>query len=185
MFIFLLYTVTYTVVTLFRKGRTKPNWIKYYLSEKSTSSNIFCWRFRSCQINDAWHECTQCLPISIYQNLILIYKAHTGTAPSIFFNKFSKINHNSPTSSKNSDNYTIPKSTLKSINFAISRRSPILWNKVSSFPLLKQKAKKKCFSHMTTRAISLPKWAMSLPKFQIFNISLFPKALSLKSFGKS
>ena len=142
MFIFLLYTVTYTVVTLFRKGRTKPNWIKYYLSEKSTSSNIFCWRFRSCQINDAWHECTQCLPISIYQNLILIYKAHTGTAPSIFFNKFSKINHNSPTSSKNSDNYTIPKSTLKSINFAISRRSPILWNKVSSFPLLKQKAKK-------------------------------------------
>ena len=39
--------------------------------------------------------------INIYQNLILIYKAHTGTAPSIFFNKFSKINHNYPASSKN------------------------------------------------------------------------------------
>ena len=43
--------------------------------------------------------------INIYQNLILLYKAHTGTAPSIFFNKFSKINHNYPTSSKNSGNY--------------------------------------------------------------------------------
>ena len=26
--------------------------------------------------------------INIYQNLILLYKAHTGTALSIFFNKF-------------------------------------------------------------------------------------------------
>ena len=39
--------------------------------------------------------------INIYQNLILLYKAHTGTSPLIFFNKFSKINHNYPTSSKN------------------------------------------------------------------------------------
>ena len=31
--------------------------------------------------------------INIYQNLILLYKAHTGTAPLIFFNTFSKINH--------------------------------------------------------------------------------------------
>ena len=38
--------------------------------------------------------------ISIYQNLILLYKAHTGTALPIFFNKFSKINHNYLTSSK-------------------------------------------------------------------------------------
>ena len=68
--------------------------------------------------------------INIYQNLILIYKAHTGTARSIFFNKFSKINHNYPTSSKNSGNYTIPKSTMKLTNFAISRRSPILRNTV-------------------------------------------------------
>ena len=42
--------------------------------------------------------------INIYQNLILLYKAHTGTAPLIFFNKFSKINHNYPLSSKSSGN---------------------------------------------------------------------------------
>ena len=45
--------------------------------------------------------------INIYQNLILLCKAHTGTAPSIFFNKFSKISRNYPTNSKNSGNYTI------------------------------------------------------------------------------
>ena len=66
--------------------------------------------------------------INIYQNLILLYKTHTGTAPSIFFNKFSKINHNLPTSSKNSGNCTIPKSTMKLTNFSVLRRSPIIWN---------------------------------------------------------
>ena len=67
--------------------------------------------------------------INIYQNLILLYKAHTAI-PSIFFNKFSKINHNYLTSSKNSGNYTIPKSTMKLTNFAVSRGVPILWNTV-------------------------------------------------------
>ena len=64
--------------------------------------------------------------INIYQNLILVYKAHTGTVSSIFFNKFSKINHNYLTTSKNSGNYTILKLTMKLTNFAISRRGPIL-----------------------------------------------------------
>ena len=68
--------------------------------------------------------------INIYQNLILLYKAPTGTAPSIFFNKFSKINRNYPTSSKNSSNYTNLKSIMKLANFTISRRGPILWNAV-------------------------------------------------------
>ena len=68
--------------------------------------------------------------INICQNLILIYKAHTGTAPSVFFNKFSKISHNYPTSSKNSRNYAIPKSTIILTNFAISTRGTILWNTV-------------------------------------------------------
>ena len=36
--------------------------------------------------------------INIYQNLILLYKAHRSTAQSIFLNKFSKINHNYLTS---------------------------------------------------------------------------------------
>ena len=52
-----------------------------------------------------------------------------GTAPSILFNKFSKINHNYPTSSKNSGNYSVPKPTMKLTNFTISMRGPILWNK--------------------------------------------------------
>ena len=68
--------------------------------------------------------------INIYQNLILLYKAHRGTAPLIFLNKFSKINHNYLTSSKNSSSYTILKLTMKLTNFAISRRGPILWNTV-------------------------------------------------------
>ena len=55
--------------------------------------------------------------INIYQNLILLYKVHTGTVPSISFNKFSKINHNYPTSFKNRGNYTILKSTMKLTNF--------------------------------------------------------------------
>ena len=68
--------------------------------------------------------------INIYQNLILIYRAHTRTEKSIFFNKFSKIYYNYPTSSINSSHYTIPKLTMKLTNFSISRRSPILWNTV-------------------------------------------------------
>ena len=59
--------------------------------------------------------------INMYQNLILLYKVHSGTTPSLFFNKL-KINHNYPTSSKCSGNYTNPKSPMKSTNFAISRR---------------------------------------------------------------
>ena len=42
--------------------------------------------------------------INVYQNLILLYEAHTGAAPWKFFNKFSKINHNYLTSSENSGN---------------------------------------------------------------------------------
>ena len=87
--------------------------------------------------------------INIYQNLILLYKAYTGTAPLIFFDKFSKINHNYPTSSKNSGNYTIPKSTMKLTNIAISSRSPILRNtvldatlrEIESLPLFKAKVR--------------------------------------------
>ena len=92
--------------------------------------------------------------INIYQNLILLYKAHTDTAPSIFCNKFSNVNHNYLTSSKNSGNYTILKSTMKLTNFAISRRGPILWNtvldatlkEIQSLPLFKTKIKEMLLS---------------------------------------
>ena len=68
--------------------------------------------------------------INIYQNLILLYKAHTSTTPFILLNEFSKINHNYPKNSKNSGSYTIPKLTVKLTNFAIPRRTSILWNTV-------------------------------------------------------
>ena len=95
--------------------------------------------------------------INIQRNLILLYRAHTGTAPSIFFNKLSKTNHNYPASSKTSGNYAIPKLTMKLTNFAISRRGPVLWNTVLDATLKKQnlyhysmQKSKKCFSHVTT-----------------------------------
>ena len=81
--------------------------------------------------------------IHIYQNLILIYKEHTGTTPLIFFNTFLKINHNYPTSSKNGDDYTILKSTIKLTNFATLKE-------IESLSLFKAKVKKKCFSNVTT-----------------------------------
>ena len=92
--------------------------------------------------------------INIYQNMILLYKAHTGTTPLIFFNKFSKINHNYPISSKNNGNYSIPKSTMKLQIFATSRRVPILWNtvldvtlkEIESLPLFKAKIKEMLLS---------------------------------------
>ena len=83
------------------------------------------------------------------QNLILLYKAHTGTSPSLFFNKFSKVNHNCPTNPKNSSNYSVPNSTMKLTNFAISRGGPIFWHtvldatlkEIESLPLFKARAK--------------------------------------------
>ena len=92
--------------------------------------------------------------INIYQNLILLYKEHPGTAPSIFFNKLSKITHNYPTSSKNRNNYTILNLTMKLTNSAISRRGPILWKAVldatlkdiESLPLFKAKIKEMLLS---------------------------------------
>ena len=52
---------------------------------------------------------------NVYQNLIILYKAHTGTAQSIFFNRFSNINHNYLINFKDSDNYAVPKSAMKLI----------------------------------------------------------------------
>ena len=86
--------------------------------------------------------------------MILLYKAHTGTAPPIFFNKLSKINHNYTASSENRCNYIILKSTMKLTNFAISRTGSILWNtvldatlkEIESLPLFKAKVKEMLLS---------------------------------------
>ena len=92
--------------------------------------------------------------INIYRNLTLLYKVLIGTAPSIFFNKFSKTNHNYSTSSINSGNHTIPKSTMKLKNFAISRRDPVFWNavldatlkEIEPLPLFRAKVKEMLLS---------------------------------------
>ena len=63
--------------------------------------------------------------INIYQNLILLYKAHTGTVLSILFSKFSKINHNYPTSLKNCGSYSIPKSTVNKFCSFKERFNPL------------------------------------------------------------
>ena len=84
----------------------------------------------------------------------LLYKEQAGTAPPIFFNTFSKFHHDYPTSSENSSNYTIPKSTMKVTNFVISRRGPIIWNtvldatlkEIGSLPLFKAKGKEMLLS---------------------------------------
>ena len=124
---------------------------KINLSERSSLGNILCWHSRSCLTIDAIHECIQW---NIYQNLILLYKTHTGAASSIFFNKFSKINHNYLTSSKSISNYTFLKSAMIT-NFSISRRGPILWNtvldtilkEIEYLPLFKVKVKENFLSH--------------------------------------
>ena len=48
----------------------------------------------------------------------------------IFCKKFSKIDHNYPTSSKNSGNYSISEWAMKLTNFEIQRTGPTLWNTV-------------------------------------------------------
>ena len=86
--------------------------------------------------------------------MILLYKARAGTAPSIYFDMFLKINHNYPTSSKNDGNYTIPKSAIKLTNFAISRKGLILWNtvldatlrEIEPLPIFKAKVKEMLLS---------------------------------------
>ena len=85
--------------------------------------------------------------INIYQNLILPYKAHAGTTPLIFFKKFSKTNHNYLTSSKNSGNYSIPKSTMK---FVI-----VIW--CPNFYFLKN-VKYSCLSHLCCSEYQVWQW---------------------------
>ena len=121
------------MVKLLGKLRPKPSRrICSLIIKKSSSSNIFCWPCHSCQIIDI--NALNVYQLNIYQNLILLYKA-----PSRFFNKFSKINHNYPTSSKNSCKYGVPKSTIKLTSFAISRRDRIPWNTVLDATLKKIK----------------------------------------------
>ena len=68
--------------------------------------------------------------VNICQNLTLHYKAQVVRALLTFSNKYSKINYNYLTGSRNSGNYTIPKLTMKVTNFSISRTGPILWNTI-------------------------------------------------------
>ena len=64
--------------------------------------------------------------INVHQKML--YKARTVTAPSIILKEFSNVNHSYLRSSKSSSSFTTPKLTMKLTNFAISSRSPVLWN---------------------------------------------------------
>ena len=136
------------MVTLLGEVRTKPNWRKYSLIRKKQLEHRLA-HARPLMVD---MNALNVYQINTYQSSISIYKACTGTATWIFFNKFSKISHNYPTSSKNSGNYTIPKSTMKL--FAVSGRAPILWNtvldvklkEIESLPLFIAKVKKMLLS---------------------------------------
>ena len=120
------------MVTLLGQLHPKPNWKKYQLIRKKQIEQYFL--LTATLIPNHWYlkwmHVMLAYQINMYQNLILLYKTHIGTTPLIFFNKFSKINDNYLTSSKNSSNYSIPKLKMQLTNFAISRRVPILWNTV-------------------------------------------------------
>ena len=143
------------MVTLFGEVRPKPNWRKYSLIEKQAAREIiFADRIAHTKPLMFDMNGLNVYQTNIYQNLILLCKAHTGTALSKFFNKISKINQNYPTNSKNSGNYLVPKSTMKLTNFAFSRRGPLIWNtvldvtlkEIGSLPLFKAKVKEMLFS---------------------------------------
>ena len=116
------------MVTLLGEVHTKPNWRQYSLIKKKAARvKFFACRFAHAKPLMLDMNALSVYQINIYQNLILLYKAHTDTAPSIFCNKFSNVNHNYLTSSKNSGNYTILKSAMKLANFAIfkERSNPL------------------------------------------------------------
>ena len=96
----------------------------FHLSEKAARAIFFADRLAHAKPLMLEMNATNVCQINIYQNLILLYKAHASTAPSILFNKFSKINHNYWRSSKNSGNYSIPKSAMKLKRFAIFKEKP-------------------------------------------------------------
>ena len=116
---------------------------------KGAGAIFFADRFAHAKLSTLAMNALNVYQINIYQNLILLYKAHTGTALSIFFNQFLKINHNFLKNSKNSSNYSIPKSTIKLTNFAISRRALTLLNtvldeklkEIKTLPLFQAKVK--------------------------------------------
>ena len=108
MFIFLL------LVTLLEDVRTKPKWRKYSFIRKKVT--FFDDRLAHAKPLMLDMNALNVYQINTYKKFTLLYKAHRCTTPSIFFNKFSKINHNYSTSSKNSGNYTIPKLTMKLTN---------------------------------------------------------------------
>ena len=142
------------MVTLLGEVRTKPIEKIFTYQKKAARVIFFADRLVHTKPLMLDMNALNVYQINIYQNLILLYKTHTGTTSSIFLSKFSKTNINYPTSSKNSGNYTIPKSTMKLTNFAVSGRAPILWNtvldvklkEIESLPLFIAKVKKMLLS---------------------------------------
>ena len=88
--------------------------------------------------------------IIIYENLILLYQANTGTVPSIFFKKLLNINHNYHTSSKSCRNYAV--NEMNKFSY-IKERSNLLeysFRYKTNFSNFSKQKSKIPFSHVTT-----------------------------------
>ena len=108
------------------QNKYKAKLKKIFTYQKKSQSNIFADNLVHGKPLMLDMNAPNVYQINVYLNMVLPIK-HRGASPSIFFNEFSKINRNYPTSFKISRNYTIPKSAMKLANFAISRRGLILW----------------------------------------------------------
>ena len=86
--------------------------------------------------------------VNIYQNLVFTFKIKHNLSPCIFQNKFVAVDHKYQTT-RNKNNFLLPKNNTKLTDFAISYRGPYLWNNVletsfktiDTLPVFKKKVK--------------------------------------------
>ena len=67
--------------------------------------------------------------INLFQIMQCMYKLKNEKIPQVFKTQFFKIQHRYPTR-YSTNNYVIPRTTLRKTDFAITCRGPSLWNKV-------------------------------------------------------
>ena len=69
--------------------------------------------------------------INLFQTLQFMFKLKNEKTPQVFKTQFAKIQHRYPTR-YSTNNYVIPRTTLRKTDFAITCRGPSLWNKNTS-----------------------------------------------------
>jgi len=72
--------------------------------------------------------------LNIFHTILFMFRLRNEMLPKIFKAQFSVINHRYPTR-HSINNYTIPKSTLRKTDFAITYRGPRLWNSIPTAPM--------------------------------------------------